>query len=166
MCGGPPPKGAALEKDPLDRPAAVSVLHADLAWDTEVLLKDVNLTVFKGRHVAITGAVGSGKSLLLHAILGEVQPKAGSIHLTGVGMAYCGQTAWLENLSSYENAFRWVPVDDAWHQQVIDACALREFMDSRTRPDETIGTNGAKISVGEKQRLVRAFSHPSLCSGG
>ena len=158
-------KGAVLEKDSQDGPAAVSVLHADLAWDSEVLLEDVNLTVCRGRHIAITGAVGSGKSLLLHAILGEVQPKAGNIHVTGVGMAYCGQTAWMENLSPHDNIFRWVPVDNSWHQRIIDACALREFMDSRARSDETIGTGGAKISGGEKQRLVRGFPHPSLCSG-
>ena len=149
-------RGTILRKDPLGGPI-VSISNADLAWDNDVLLKGLNLTITRGQHIVITGSVGSGKSLLLNAILGEVEPRAGSIQVQGVGVAYCGQTVWLENLTPYESVFRWAAADNAWYRRVIDACALREFMDSRISSDETIGTSGAKISGGERQRLVRTY---------
>ena len=147
-------RGMVAERVPLHGPV-VSISNADLAWDSEILLKGVNLTIPRGRHIAITGAVGSGKSLLLNAILGEVHPITGNIQVQGIRVAYCSQTVWLENLTPYENVFRWATADDTWYRRVVDACALTEFMDSRISSGETIGTSGAKVSGGEKQRLVR-----------
>ncbi|KAK3313259.1 putative ATP-binding cassette transporter [Apodospora peruviana] len=138
----------------------VSVQTADIGWDERVLLRNVNLEVTRGQHVAIIGPVGSGKTLMLQAILGEVNPRAGNIRLQpGVSVGYCTQTAWLENLSAENNAFRCAPNDSAWRERVIDACALRDLLDSEI-PGTTIGSGGAKISGGEKQRLslARAIS--------
>lgn len=158
----PESKDVAGLESSRDRPI-VAIQNANLGWDAETILKDINMNVAKGQHIAITGAVGSGKSLLLNAILGEVQPTAGSIHVGGIGISYCSQTAWLENRTARENAFRCVPHDEMWYQRVIDACALREFLGSQP-PDETIGTSGARISGGEKQRLVRTgFISISTC---
>lgn len=135
----------------------LSIKDADIAWDEKGMLKNVNLQVTKGQHIAITGPVGSGKSLLLQAMLGEVTPKSGSIHiLPGVCVGYCTQTAWLENLGARDNAFRGAPEDSAWRERVIDACALRELLASEVT-GSTIGSGGSKISGGEKQRLVSIF---------
>lgn len=147
---------------PDSSPLIVSIQDADIAWDEKDLLKNVNLQVAKGQHIAITGSVGSGKSLLLQAMLGEVAPKSGSIHIRpGVSVGYCTQTAWLENLSVRDNAFRGAPEDPAWRERVIDACALRELLASEVA-GSTIGSGGSKISGGEKQRLV-SIVPPDAC---
>lgn len=53
-----------------------------LTWDEkkdEPILKDINMTVEQGQLVAIVGRVGSGKSSILSAILGDMTKQKGSI---------------------------------------------------------------------------------------
>jgi ATP-binding cassette, subfamily C (CFTR/MRP), member 1 len=130
----------------------LTITDGSFGWD-KVLVKDVNLRISKGEHVVITGAVGTGKSLLLQGIIGEVPPISGNITVVDDQIAYCGQTPWLENSAARENAFRGAPDDPIWRERVIDACALREFFEVQI-DDSTIGSGGAKISGGERQRLV------------
>ncbi|KAI0459697.1 putative ATP-binding cassette transporter [Xylaria acuta] len=148
----------AEEKDEstsLLRKPAIEITDGCFGWDDKVLIKDVNLSVSKGEHVVITGAVGSGKSLLLQAIIGETQALSGKIRTGDGRIAYCGQTPWLENSTARENAIRGAPNDVTWQDKVIDACALRELLEAKST-DEPIGSNGAKISGGERQRLALA----------
>lgn len=140
-------------KEALTKSTVLSINGADLGYDDRTLLHDVNLEVKKGQHIVITGPVGCGKSLLLQAILGEVVPKAGHVTLAPVPVGYCTQTAWLENISAEENAFRFGAADNVWRDRVVDACALRELLKSQAR-GATIGSGGSQISGGEKQRLV------------
>ncbi|KAI0415678.1 putative ATP-binding cassette transporter [Xylaria grammica] len=157
----------AQEKDDLKSALGGSVIKITdgcFGWDDKVLVKDVNLSVGRGEHVVITGPVGSGKSLLLQAIIGEIQSISGSIRAGDGLITYCGQTPWLENTTARENAVRGAPDDEIWRERVIDACALRELFDAKI-PGETIGSNGAKISGGERQRLALARAvalRPSL----
>ncbi|KAI0187341.1 putative ATP-binding cassette transporter [Xylaria flabelliformis] len=133
----------------------IEITNGCFGWDDKVLIKDANLTVRKGEHVIITGAVGSGKSLLLQAIIGETQALSGSIKTRDGRIAYCGQTPWLENSTARENAIRGAPNDVDWQEKVIEACALRELLEAKSTY-ENIGSNGAKISGGERQRLALA----------
>ncbi|RYC61385.1 hypothetical protein CHU98_g4815 [Xylaria longipes] len=141
--------------DLLLRKPVIEITNGCFGWDDKVLIKDVNLSVSKGEHVVITGAVGSGKSLLLQAIIGETQALSGKIRTGDDRIAYCGQTPWLENSTARENAIRGAPDDMAWQEKVIDACALRQLLEAKST-DETIGSSGAKISGGERQRLALA----------
>lgn len=137
----------------------IKITGGCFGWDEKILVKDVNLSVSKGDHIVITGAVGSGKSLLLQAIIGETQAISGNIRVWDDSIAYCGQTPWLENSTPRENALRGAPDDEIWQEKVIDACALRELFEAKA-PGETIGSGGAKISGGERQRLV-SLAHVS-----
>ncbi|KAI1152199.1 putative ATP-binding cassette transporter [Nemania diffusa] len=157
----------AKEKDDADSllgDPIIKITNGCLGWDSKVLIKDINLSVNKGEHIVITGAVGSGKSLLLQAILGETQAISGKISVGDDRIAYCSQTPWLENMTPRENATRGSLDDEVWRDRVIDACALREFFDTKAS-GETIGSSGSKISGGERQRLALARAvalRPSL----
>ncbi len=55
-------------------------------------MRDINLSVSKGSLVAIIGDSGSGKSSLLHALLGELHG-TGTVSLKG-SVGYVPQKSW------------------------------------------------------------------------
>lgn len=60
------------------------------------VLHDVNLSVLPGQLVAVVGQVGSGKSSLVQAILGELHKLSGDVAVRG-SIAYIAQTAFIMN---------------------------------------------------------------------
>lgn len=62
----------------------VSVKSASLAFDERVIWRDLNLNVEPGEFIAVIGANGSGKSMLLKAILGQQQLSSGSVEFLGL----------------------------------------------------------------------------------
>ena len=66
-------------------------------------LKDINITVPRGSLTAIVGPVGSGKSSLISAILGEMElDRGGSVRVCGK-VAYVPQQAWMMNATVKNN---------------------------------------------------------------
>ena len=62
--------------------SAISIENGDFMWDEKqgTTVQNVNFKVPKGALVAVVGAVGSGKSSLLAAILGEIPKICGSVN--------------------------------------------------------------------------------------
>ncbi|KAF4626586.1 hypothetical protein G7Y89_g11569 [Cudoniella acicularis] len=152
-------KGTASEKvddlaESVDR-LAISFRNADLGWGNKSQLKNIDLEIRKGEHVTISGTVGSGKTLLLQAILGELEPLSGEVSLENTTIGYCAQSSWLENLTVQENIFRGLPMDEIWRRKIIHTCALNDLIGSQNT-EQTIGSGGAKLSNGERQRLALA----------
>ena len=56
----------------------------------------MNLSVLPGQLVAVVGQVGSGKSSLVQAILGELHKMSGDVAVRG-SIAYIAQTAFIMN---------------------------------------------------------------------
>ncbi|KAB5582239.1 putative ABC transporter [Coniochaeta sp. 2T2.1] len=63
--------------------------------DMVPILANVSINTAKGSLTIISGPVGSGKSSLLRAILGQVAPILGSVELSTRRIAYCAQRPWL-----------------------------------------------------------------------
>lgn len=63
--------------------SVLSVRKASLAFGERVLWSDVNLEVAPGEFIAVIGANGSGKSMLLRAILGQQELSSGEIDFVG-----------------------------------------------------------------------------------
>ncbi len=60
------------------------ITSGNFAWGKEsesLTLRDINLDVPKGKLTMVIGAVGSGKSSLLSAILGEMTTESGCVQL-------------------------------------------------------------------------------------
>lgn len=134
----------------------LSINGASFAWNetSRPVLKNVNISINRGEHVAIIGQVGSGKSLLLNAILGEVAQSEGSLIISTSEVAYCSQSPWLENRTGKEILSRHEHEDEAWRKSVIWACALDDLEILKVYGEGSIGTGGAGLSGGQKQRLV------------
>jgi simple sugar transport system ATP-binding protein len=77
------------DKEPAD-PGDATLLIKDLTVVDrveQVVVDDVNLEVRRGEILAIAGVDGNGQSELAEAIIGLVEPRAGSISLDGTDLA-------------------------------------------------------------------------------
>ena len=57
------------------------------AYGTDIILKDVNLDVYKNEILAIVGGSGCGKTTLLRHMVGLRPPGAGKIVIDGIDIA-------------------------------------------------------------------------------
>ena len=76
---------------------SVHILHGNFTWggrDDLPYLKDINVDIAKGSLTAIVGPVGSGKTSLLAAILGEMEHASGVMEVEK-DIAYVSQIPWL-----------------------------------------------------------------------
>jgi len=62
-------------------PPAIAFEHVSLAFDDNVVLRDVSFAVDVGRMKILLGASGSGKSVVLKLILGLLKPDSGVIRV-------------------------------------------------------------------------------------
>lgn len=127
------------------------------------VLKNVNLSVSLNTLTFIVGAVGSGKSTLLKAIIGEAMPSSGKIQVLTKDIAYCGQAAWLPNVTIREAIIGLTEFDEERFQTVIRACSLEHDISQMEHGDNSMtGSNGSKLSGGQRQRLCLARAIYSL----
>lgn len=85
-------------------------------------LTDINLTIRKGQLVAVVGAVGSGKSSLVSALLGNMYLQSGSVAVKG-SISYCDQSPWILNSTVEGNILFGSPkVQDRLDRAIKAAC--------------------------------------------
>lgn len=69
--------------------------------------------------------VGSGKTSILSALLGEMTKVQGRVCVSGK-IAYVPQTAWIMNTTLQENILFGQDFDKHLYERVIEACALKQ----------------------------------------
>ncbi|KAJ5615007.1 hypothetical protein N7537_000121 [Penicillium hordei] len=123
------------------------------------ILLDVSQPLDRGEILICAGAVGSGKTTLAMAILGEVTSTKGSISVSSRKIAYCAQGPWLPSVAIREAiSGHLVDPDIEWYNTVIEACGLESDFESFVGGDMAlIENNGMNLSGGQKQRIVWAF---------
>lgn len=137
----------------------IEIEDASFKWDkaqSEPVLSNINLSIQKATLTAIVGRVGSGKSSLVSAILGDNFKVSGKVTLRG-NIAYVPQQPWIMNATVRDNitfGLRWDPV---FYEQVLEACSLRPDLNILTNGDLTeIGERGINLSGGQKARVSLA----------
>ncbi len=139
---------------------------------TQPALNDLSLTLAPGSVVAVTGAVGSGKSALARALLGVYPLAAGTVQLCAADgsplqrapghIGYLPQDAHLFSGSVRDNVMMArqtadpAPAARAVHIAALDA-DIAEFPRGM---EAAIGELGVRISGGQRQRmgLARALA--------
>nr|AAF61707.1 canalicular multispecific organic anion transporter cMOAT [Mus musculus] len=156
-----------LGSDDLDLSAIRHVCHFDKAvqfseasftWDRdlEATIQDVNLDIKPGQLVAVVGTVGSGKSSLISAMLGEMENVHGHITIKG-SIAYVPQQSWIQNGTIKDNILFGSEYDEKKYQRVIEACALLPDLEMLPGGDMAeIGEKGINLSGGQKHRVSLA----------
>ncbi|XP_062436537.1 ATP-binding cassette sub-family C member 2 [Rhea pennata] len=155
--GGEDLDTSAIHHDPIAG-SAVRFSEATFAWeqDGNAVIRDITLDITPGSLVAVVGAVGSGKSSLVSAMLGEMENIKGHINIQG-SLAYVPQQAWIQNATLKDNILFGSELDEARYQQVLEACALLPDLELLPAGDQTeIGEKGINLSGGQKQRVSLA----------
>ena len=62
----------------------IKVRNLSKKFDKNIVLEDINFDLYEGESLAIIGASGSGKSVLLKNIIGLLKPDKGSIKINNV----------------------------------------------------------------------------------
>ncbi|KAG0098062.1 hypothetical protein BGZ93_001260, partial [Podila epicladia] len=117
------------------------------------VLHDIQLKVKRGSLTAVVGRVGSGKSSLVGALLGEMYRYSGTIKAHG-SLAYVAQSAWILNDTVRNNILFGRPYDKERYLNTVRSCALIPDFQMLVNSDKTvIGEKGINLSGGQKQRI-------------
>ena len=136
-------------------------------YDQKWVLRHINLTIEKGKTVALVGQSGGGKSTLVDLIPRYYDVQEGEVLIDGVNVKDMGlhdlrslignvnQEAILFN-DSFRNNISF-GVDNATQEQIENAAKIANahdfIMESEHGYDTNIGDRGAKLSGGQRQRL-------------
>lgn len=141
---------------------AISIEGASFSWtgaDEDVTLRNLKLQVPAGQLVVLVGELGSGKSSILSAILGEMEelPGVGATVVRGQRIAYCAQEAMVLNATVRENVIFGASWDEDRYCLALDAAAMGPDLELLPSGDSTeIGERGLTLSGGQKARVALA----------
>jgi ABC-type multidrug transport system fused ATPase/permease subunit len=146
----------------------VNSLSYNFPGQPKYLFRDLSFTVKRGEILGIKGESGAGKSTLINVLIGLLAPSSGSINFYshnngGSGkpqnsiVGYVPQEIFLldetirRNIAFGEDESE---IDENYVVKAVDACALRELIDSLPNGLNTrIGERGVRLSGGQRQRI-------------
>ncbi len=136
---------------------------------TPWILKNVDLTIDKGKKVGFIGVTGGGKSTLLDIIMGLLNPTKGELIVDGVRINVKNVRSWQKNISHVpqsvylsdgtvsENIAFGIPEEDIDYKKVeyvAKQAQINETIESWADQYKTVvGERGVKLSGGQRQRL-------------
>lgn len=155
---------------------SIKLEKVSFSYEDKETLKDIDLTIEKGKITALIGESGSGKSTITSLLMKKIKPsngsiKVGTIDLKDITQASLMDKITLVNLNSYvfkgtirENlmmAKKYAKDEDLWN--VLDKVNLKEYFESQEGLDTFIQEKGSNLSGGQNQRVVlaRALLHDS-----
>ncbi|KAF6255037.1 ABC transporter [Scenedesmus sp. NREL 46B-D3] len=148
---------AALRTAAEGMPAgSIKVEGGDFSWEagsSEASLAGVNFTAAPGTLTMVVGSVGSGKSSILAALIGQMERVSGTVAVGG-RVAYVAQTAWIVNDSVQENVIMGEAFEASQYRVAVDVAQLLPDLEILPNGDATeIGDRGVTLSGGQKQRV-------------
>lgn len=149
---------------------SIELRDVSFAYGDKPILKDVSLTIPKGKSTAIVGPSGSGKTTMMDLVMGLLIPSEGEIDVDGqplkdvvIGdwrkqIGYVPQDASFFHATVAENV-SW-GFEGATMDEVVAAAKLAyadEFVSALPEGYDTIiGDRGVRLSGGQRQRLALA----------
>ncbi|RIN02576.1 ABC transporter ATP-binding protein/permease [Staphylococcus shinii] len=134
----------------------------------EYALRDINLNIRSGEHIALIGKSGAGKSTLAQLIAQNIEPQSGAItyQQNDLNIGFLSQTPYIFNASIRDNITMFHQVDDAQILQVLADVELKEkVLSLKYGLDTRIGEGGEMLSGGQMRRIELSrilLEHPDL----
>lgn len=137
---------------------AIKVINLCKTINKREILRNINLTVEKGKAVGIVGANGSGKSMLFKSICNLVTPSSGEVYVFGERIGKNGKfpedvgvliesPGFLPTLSARKNLMLLAGIRGKIGQKEVDEAIRTVGLDPEDRRPVK------KYSMGMKQRL-------------
>ena len=148
----------------------LSALSYTYPGEAEPALTDITLEIHAGEHIALVGSSGAGKSTLAALLLRLIEPGAGHLSLNG-------EPSTEIPLETWRRLVAWVPQTPSLFHDTLAAnlrlakpeaspvelmeaarqAHLEQFIQALPDGYETrIGEEGARLSMGQAQRLALA----------
>ena len=155
----------------VDLKRSVELKNVDFSYnDSDNVLKGIDISITKGKMLAIVGSSGAGKSTLVDLILRFYDPTSGCILIDGVDLrdfdigtfrkciGFVSQDVFLFNDTVAANIG--YGLDFVSEKQIVEAAKIahaHEFIMALPEKYDTIlGDRGVKLSGGQRQRLALA----------
>ena len=172
----------ALSQAPQQPIQGVSPQHKDIQFNNieltingKTILKDINLNIPYGQHIAFVGSSGAGKTTLLDLLAAFHLPTRGTITIGDCSVETTGTTYWYQHIAyvtqnvqlfagTLKDNLLIAKKDASDHalEQVIHTAGLHDLIARLPFGlDTEINENGNDLSGGERQRLslARALLH-------
>jgi len=156
-----------------DFSSAIRFEDVSFAYETQVVLQDINLEIRRGAKLGIAGENGSGKSTLVNLLLRFYDPKEGAIEIDGTNLCdvrvadlrnhigLVSQEVVIFDQSISENIGCAKPgATRAEIEAAAKAAGCHDFIVGLPEGYDTrVGERGVRLSGGQRQRvsIARAF---------
>lgn len=159
------PRNSATFSDEIaSRCFALSMVNITDESTDESILEDLDLCIPASKLTVVVGPVGSGKTVLLKTLIGEMPFSAGIIRVSSQYVAYCAQSPWLPNGTIQSAIVAYDDFNDVRYTATLAACALDTDIKALSGGSQfEIGPNGAKLSGGQRHRVALARAIYSMC---
>lgn len=134
-------------------------VDATVLGKTDALLKKATLEIQQSTVNMVIGPVGSGKSIFLKTLLGEVSISNGTLAVgyEAPSVAFCDQSPWLRNVSIRQNILSYMQFDGALYDKILTICSLKSDLERLPQGDRTVvGSGGVSLSGGQRHRVALA----------
>ena len=101
-------------------------------------IQDISFLAESGQLTVIVGPVGSGKSSIFNAILGEMPTSQGKIHSDGQ-LSYASQETWIFSGTLRQNILFQEPYDAIRYAKVLRVCDLNKDLQNFEDGDLILG---------------------------
>ena len=151
---------------------AVSFEHVRFSYPGDpdkIIIKDFSAQVHPGQKVAIVGPTGAGKTTMVNLLMRFYELNSGNIRIDGVPISKMSrenvhrlfgmvlQDTWLFVGTVRENlVYNMDGITDEQLESVCRACGLDKFIHSLPQGFDTVLSESASISAGQKQLLTIA----------
>ncbi|MGW7975215.1 ABC transporter ATP-binding protein/permease [Staphylococcus xylosus] len=119
-------------------------------------LKDINLSIKSGEHIALIGKSGAGKSTLAQLIAQNLEASDGTITYKqkNLNIGFLSQAPYIFNSSIRDNITMFHQVEEAQILQVLADVELKEkVLSLKHGLDTRIGEGGEMLSGGQMRRI-------------
>ncbi len=138
---------------------------------SELVLRDLSLTIRKGESIGLIGPSGAGKTTLSDIILGLFKPQEGDVFMDGTDIftipmewskiiGYVPQSVYLTDDTLRNNIGFGTDeedIDDEKVWEALDQAQLKDYIEELPmKLDTIVGERGIRFSGGQRQRIAIA----------